>query len=73
MFLPSDEMDPSVMSFPMKRQKMIFIMKNRTSPNNSTDLMFIRQNETMKTNIKKKYLMNDFISDVAIPYLQFIY
>ena len=66
MFFPSDDIDPSVMSFPMNKQKMIFTAKNKNSPKISIESVFIKINETMNTNAKKKYLMNDFVSDIAI-------
>jgi hypothetical protein len=64
--LPSDLIDPSIKSFPINKQKMIFTEKNKKSPNNSIVFVFINANDTMKTNIKNIYLVIEFVSDVAI-------
>jgi hypothetical protein len=76
LFFPSDEIDPSNKSLPINKKNKILIAKNNKSPNISSVLVFISINETMNTNIKKKYFINDFDSiDAmsAISIKQFIY
>jgi len=67
--LPSDVIDPSVKSLPINTKNNKFTTKKSTNPNNSTVLVFMRQNDIMKTNIKKKYFINDFASSVVAIFI----
>jgi hypothetical protein len=74
--LPSEDIDPSNKSLPTDKKNNILTTKNNTRPNVSIRLKFISENDTMNTNIKKKYFINDFDSIVAIlaiPTALFIY
>jgi hypothetical protein len=64
--LSSEDIDPSNKSLPMNRKNNILTTKNKMRPNVSIVLVFISANDTMNTNIKKKYFINDFDSIVAM-------